>query len=251
MAIKLKSALEILRRTLASNRSWLLRGLVFAVLLFFAAQEGFAFWPTLLFVGSSLLMYANPVFQTTPYFLLYVFLMTASFFGMHFFGQGWQKLYMAVFFGFLFFILVGLKNVAFSSRRRWFAFFFSVLAYFSGLIFFLSDKVQYPFLASAALFFAVLVLSRRFFASAEIRATRLAKVYSLVIAFLGLQFAWLLSYLFSGFWISGALFAAYLFILQDLSRQYFSESLTARQVRLYFINFLVLLFASMAAASWI
>lgn len=241
MAIKLKSALKTLQRKLASNRNWFLKGAVFALVLGFAASENFSFLPALLFLAVATGLYAEPVFQTMPYLLPYLFLIGLSFLSFKLFGSADINPALIIFFGFLFFMLVGLKNMAFVARHKWYLAFQLILFYLTAAVFFAIDKSQGLLIPSLGWLITSYVLLLHYFRFQEIKKSKAIKLSAMIIALVSLELAWVLGLLAIGFLSASGILAAYIFVLEELASHYLSRTLTAKLGRAYSFGFLALL----------
>lgn len=240
MATKLKLVLRTLRRTLASKRSWLLRGALFALLLGYAVHGQFSGLSVTVLILGSLILYSQPVFQTVPYFIPFVLLLSLAILSFYFFGEAELTPYLLIFFGWLFFMLLGVKNVAFVSRQNWFLAFELLTLYLSAAIFFAIDKTQHIFLPSLSLLIVIFVLARQFFRLTEMRGRRLIALVSLAIALMVVELTWVLSIASVGFWPAAGLVAAYFFVLQEVSRHYLASTLKSKTLLQYFSVFALL-----------
>lgn len=250
MVTRLKSALRTLKHTLASNRNIILKGVIYALLLGFVVRDEFSLSSMALFFGLGFLLYVQPVFQTMSHLTPFILLTFIAVFTLRVFQLGqWYPLLVA-FFGLLFFVLLGLKNVSFLHRRVWYTLFELSLMYLTAVAYFIVDKSQHLLLASFILYVAVYMLSKRFFLAGGARMSRHIKVTSLALSLVALELCWAFSVLPIGFMSAAGLLTLYIGTLQEMLRLYLEGTLTPRAVRYYLLFLLVVFIVVLFFSSW-
>ena len=151
----------------------------------------------------------------------------------------------AIAFGFLFYILLGIKNLLLRHRRQWQYVLYLCLFYFGFSIFF-SAGPGIPFLArSIILFIGSALLLREFFKFQEHGHQRLITTSAWLLAFLVTQCAWALSLLPFRFSAAASLMIVIVYSLSEITSRYLHGNLTARFLRInsfIFLGFFLLIF---------
>lgn len=226
MDLKLKSVLRSQQSTL------LFKALIFLGFLALVYIGNFKFIPILFFLVTAVFLYSKPIFNTfylwASFFILLILALISppSFLG-------------AAFYAFLFYIILGLKNLVFINRLNWHQALHLSLFYALFMIFWgASDGA--PFLLKlAGVFAASLFLIREFFKMAAIDFSKRRVVASWVIALLITEAVWAISWLPIGFLNSSALALLMVFVLINLTLHHLKETLN-KQVVLSAITLFVL-----------
>lgn len=160
MVTKLKSVLRNPTLRLA------FKALIFGVSLFFVASKEFGIVPILIFLAIALILYTRPLFRTfemvAPFgIILPISLLMAelTFGGRYFFVT-------AIYFSFLFAVLIGIKDLILIKREVWHRVLNLALAYPVFLLFFFHSQNNYYlklFIVFLAIFFLVKDLIKKRF----------------------------------------------------------------------------------------
>ncbi|MDP1718884.1 MAG: hypothetical protein Q8L24_00450 [bacterium] len=169
------------------------KALLFAAFFVLARLGNFSLWSLVLFVLAALFLYARPFFRTVEMAgTLVALLIIAAFFGLTF-RDPFDFYFAAVYFPFLFYLVLGIKDLVLIQRDAWRSFLNFALAYPAFLMFFYYSGGGFWW-RLPLLFIILLFLSKDFLKK------RLAFWLS---AFLSIQVAWAADLLPIGF-VSGA-----------------------------------------------
>lgn len=233
---------ERLRSVLKTTQLRLtLKTLIFGGLLLWARLSNFGVLPILVFLGYVLLIYFRNHSQNNgENFYSYLFLVLASLIGVgevdHF-----QFIFpAAVFFSAIFYIALGIKELAFSRRDEW-NFAKNILLFFAVFAaYFLSNKYDW-FLVKFLLIFAVgFLMLEEWLGWLKENFPRRRKLVALVFSFLILQLLWAVSLLPLGFVNSAALMTIFVYLIFDFCANHFRGTITKKLI----IKNSIVLFAS-------
>ncbi len=231
----------MLRKLNLASKTPLLRlafkALIFSGLLAWAGLGEKSFFPVLVFVLTAVFIYFLPVLNWRRLFSSFLVLLAVSF--LFIIGQ-WpavfgQALAVAVIaaFGFVFFLILGIKNLIFVERSA-FYYLLSNLLFFLVFLFFFSrwSLADSPwFIVGYLLMFAVVFfLQKEFLAFLVVESPSRRLLISAGFAFIILQLVWAISYLPVGFLNSAALALPLVFVLGDFTIHHFGGSLNRRVV---------------------
>lgn len=161
------------------------------------------------------------------------------------------QLLFSVVFGFLFFILLGIKNVILVRRREWYAVLFIALVYGISLLFFTGTTADH--ILRDLIFLAVFsyFLFREYFGIQEHPYHRALTVTTLTITVLMLELAWGISLLPLGFSKSASMLTLCAIILAGIIERYIRGTLTARFLRLTLVLFVTLVIIVFFSVRWV
>lgn len=196
--------------------------LVWGAAAFWIRAAGFGFWPVLVFLVISAWLYFRPplFIEKFAYSFLAVFLLVfiTPYLGI------WDWI-VPVSAGTVFFLLLGVKNLVFLNRHSFHSLAHSLIVVWVALIFFSGDLGKFGLLI---LFVSLLFLIREYLVlrnSNEDLPSPLIKVAAVSTAFLASELAWGISLLPIGFIEETAVFAAMMFLAEDIMYYAINDSL--------------------------
>ncbi len=232
MAIRLKLALKNPKLRLAH------KALIFAVTVWLLRAGEFGFWPIALFIVAAITLYATPLFQTLELAAPLLVLLTTTLLGLRILETPAEFWFGAAYFTGLFYLILGIKELAFVRRdelRRLLALgltypIFLMFFYYQGGGFF----YRMIFLYVALVLLTKSVLKERFF--------------SWLTAFLALEISWVVLFLPIGFLGQAGLVSVFYFTLLDIVYHALERALTKRKVMIHatllvLLSLLIFLFA--------
>jgi len=236
------------------------KSVIFGLLLFYVQGSGFASWPVFVFVVFTIVSYMQPVSKaftlgislvTIPSLSL---LLTSRFtisLPVQLHASALGQLLFAAAFGFLFFMMLGIKNVILVRRSQWYSVLFIALIYGISLLFFTSIHGPHALRDFILLFVFFYLLLKEYFVVQGYPYDRALKVVTLTETLLLIQIAWVLSLLPLGFSKAASLLALLLMMLAGITDRYLRGTLSARFLRLSLILFIVLTTVIFISVRWI
>lgn len=234
MEIRLKSVSKNLTLRLASKAA------VFGVLLFLAGIANFRFTAVVIFIGAAVFLYLSPLFRTVEFSLPFLLLMAFSLAAIETLAGSGQFLPAVIFLSFLFFLILGLKDLVLIQRTTWQRFLNLSLAYLALLLFFYYVQ-EFFFLKLILLFGVTLLLIKDLFKK---------RIFYWLIAFLVVEAAWALSLLPFGFISAATILLLVYFVLTDLAIYYLDNALTRRRILTDISIFALLFILTLAFSRW-
>lgn len=247
MAIKLKSALRIPRQQLLL----VVRALVFATSLWLLADRAFSPFQLAAFILIGVVLYFVPVFQTLLIFPSFLALMILSPIAMSVFGSQIEyPSLLAAFFGILFYIILGIKQVVFISRVKLHHTLHLALLYCLSILFFAAPSGDW--FITRSLFFALLsyLLIREFFIIQGSERGAALKLTAALLALLMVEALWVLSLLPFGFINAAGVMLVFVFALEELVLLAMRGALTRRAVALELMTFAALFVTILLFSNW-
>lgn len=232
MELKLKSVLQ-------SQQSILLfKALIFLGFLTLVYIGNFSLVPILFFLTIAIVLYSKPIFNTFYFWASFAILLILAL-------NSPPSFFAAVFYAFLFYIILGLKNLVFINRVNWhqalhLSLFYVLFMFFWGL-----DGATPFLLKLSGIFLTSLFLLREFFKVAAVDFSKRSIAASWVFALLVVEAVWAISWLPIGFLNSAALALLAIFVLINLILHYFKGTLNKKIVLsaiTFFILFMLLIF---------
>lgn len=254
MLEKLSSVLKIPVLQLAP------KAVVFAVVLYWFGING-GFFAGLLVILTASLFYFSIInskqliysFLILLIFIFIVFSQIQSYFP----SQKIIILLASVFFGFIFFLILGIKNLIFINRDLAYQFVNGFLFLPLFLAFFSAAKSDYFLLKYLAVFSAIFFLFKEssifhFTQRESVGVPVLPKInlFSLSFAFLALQFVWAIGILPIGFLNASALMLIIILTFKDLMTAYLSGGLNRHFVLKTVTMLIIFTVAIFAASKW-
>lgn len=239
--------------------SVIVKALLFGLCLWYVQGSGFAFTPTLLFVAVAIVAYMQPISKTftfsTSFFLVVTLalLLTSRFvitlpIRLHA-GLAGELLFSAAF-GFLFFMLLGIKNMALVRRREWHIVLFIALIYGISLLFFTSFTDLHPWRSVLLLGLFAFLLYREYFSVQEHAKSRALMLIALSLTMLTIELAWAISLLPLGFSKEASVLTLFAMMTAGATDRYLRGTLTARFLRLSGGLVVLLIAVTFASAEW-
>ena len=236
------------------------KAVLFGLLLLYVQGSGFAGWPTFLFVAVAIVCYAQPVsrafsFGTSLFLIISLALLLTSRFTitlpvpMHTSALG-QFLFAAIF-GFLFFILLGIKNLVLARRRQWYAVLFVALVYGISLLFFTSGITSSVWRGTVLLAFFTFLLFREYFIAQEHSKSRALLVTTLSLTLLTIELAWVINLLPLGFSKGASVLTLVSMMGAGITDRYVRGTLSARFLRLSFLLVIALVVIIFWSSRWV
>lgn len=202
------------------------------------------------FLAAAFYFYFKPAFNSNQFFYSFLALLVVSLISVS--SPILDTQYSILVLGLLFFLLLGVKNLLFTSRRT-ICYCFHIFLILTILIFFFdSDKFSWFFFKYILLFFAVSALLRDFFAFFLPGPSNKRKenIIALSWAFLAVQFIWLVGFLPFNYWAAAFFVLLVILLLEDFTIHHFSGTITRRIVLRNATAFLILGLAVFAATNW-
>lgn len=232
MELKLKSVLR-------SQQSILLfKALIFLGFLALVYIGNFSLVPILFFLTIAIVLYSKPIFNTFYFWASFLILLVMAL-------NSPPSLLIAVFYSFLFYIILGLKNLVFINRVNWHQALHLLLFYAIFMLFWgASDETAFIF-KLVGVFAASTLLIREFFKVAAVDFLKQRILASWVLALLVVETVWAISWLPIGFLNSAALALLAVFVLINLTLHHFKGTLNKKVVLsaiTLFILFTLLIF---------
>ncbi|MCL5017580.1 MAG: hypothetical protein M1155_02905 [Patescibacteria group bacterium] len=235
MVEKLRSALRIVRSQL------LLKAAAFALLLFWAKISGFSALSIFFFFLISVLLYfGGRVHSTAETLRSFIVLLFVSLFGVDMLNHFQFLIPAIVAFSFIFYIILGIKELAFARRPKWNYAKNILLSYLIFLTYFLSNRYDWFFGKYFLVFFGIVLLVTEWLFWLEKDFLKRRRVIALVISFLSLQLLWAVSLLPLGFINSATLMTVFVYIMLDFCKHHFRGTISKE---LIWKHFLVLCFS--------
>ncbi len=235
MAIKLKSVLRNPKLRLA------LKALVFAGFFQLIKLGDFGFWPVLLFTAATIFFYSVPLFRTLELMsVLLVFFADALLISWTFLASSYFSL-LTLYFAAVFYLILGVKDLAFTNREVWYRILNVALAYPAFILFFYnSQSALLP--KTVLIFLATLIL---------VKSVINKKIAVWLITFLTLEILWAISLLPIGFINSANLALLVYFALIDLAYHYYvSKNLSHRKILTNSTVFLIVVLLILGFSRW-
>lgn len=235
MEAKLKSLLKNPRSIL------LFKAVLFGVLLAFA--KGWA-------IPAAIFFYAKPVFNTFSFLCSFLLLMVLSLSLINTVSGGWFFVLASGGLAFIFYLILGMKNLVFVRRNRWNYVLHILLFYSTFVLFFLSDKSDLFFLKSLGVFAVAVLLFREFLKTAAENFPNLRGLFSWTLALLVWQAIWAIGLLPIGFLNSANLATLLVFVIGDLAINHFKNALNRQLIYSELSLFAVLALLILATSRW-
>lgn len=229
MLRKLNSALKTPLLRLA------FKALIFSGLLTWAGLGEKRFFPVLVFILAAVFIYFLHILNWRQLFAsFFVFLVLSMVFVFYFAPLiSHFSFLIPIIFGFVFFLILGIKNLIFIERSAFYHLLNNLLFFLAFLFFFsqwsIMDSPRF-IVRYLLMFAAILFLKKEFLAFLVLESPRRRLLISAGFAFIVLQVVWAISYLPIGFLNSAALALPLVFVLGNFTIHHFGGSLNRRVV---------------------
>ena len=237
MELRLKLVLQSQQSTL------LFKALIFLGFLTLVYIGNFSLVPILFFLAIAIILYSKPIFNTFYFWASFLILLVVAL-------NSPPSFFIAAFYAFLFYIILGLKNLVFINRVNWHQALHLLLFYAMFMLFWgASDETTF-LLRLVGVFVASVFLIREFFKVAAVDFSKQRVVASWVLALLVVEIVWAISWLPIGFLNSAALAFLAVFTLINLTLHHFKGTLNKKIILsaiTFFVLFALLIFI---ASKW-
>ncbi len=247
MAIKLKSALKIPRQQLLLA----VRAVLFASSLWLLADRDFSPVQLFAFIIIGAVLYFTPVFQTLLIFPSFLTLMIVSPIAMSVFGpQVSYPSLLAGFFGLLFFVTLGIKQVVFINRVRLHHMLHLALVYGLSILFFAAPGGDWFVTRSFGLALITYMLLREFLIVRGIARGPQLKLVAVLGAFLIIEAVWVISLLPIGFINAAGTLLVIVYMFEEVATKVLQGSLNRNVVMLELATGIALIAAIFSFSNW-
>ena len=228
-----------------------LKAAIFGLFVFLAA----AGWPlTVIFIVAAAYFYFQPFSKTRPMLSSFLILLVVSLlFVFYPFNEQWPlRLAVVLILSFLFFLLLGIKNLIFVHRQPLYHLFNNSLMFLVFVAFFLSDKSNFFALKYLLAGLAIFLLWHEAFRFALNLGQTAANVNLLAagFTFLNLQFFWAVALLPLGFLNSSALLLAMVLVMKESAIHHLNGTLNRQGALKNIIIFIASIVVIFAASRW-
>ena len=226
-----------------------LKAAIFGVLLLL----GIGNWLfAVVFILVSFYLYFRPSLNGSQFILSFLVLLATSLLIIKSSFIVYGSLFIVVFFGFLFFLLLGVKNLIFINRQPFYYLFNGLLLLVIFISFFWSRNSQLFFIKYLLIFFAIAFLFREFLTFSIDGFSNSTKKNLIVYgtAFLVLQLLWAITLLPISFLNAAGLALLIVMILQDFIVHHFSGTMSRQIVLRNVTVFLILSLVIFGASKW-
>lgn len=238
-----------------------IKAVAFGLLLLYVQFSHFGAWPVIVFVGFALVAYVQPAVNGGALFTSLIALLTLSLLVTSRFVIVFSDPALAsrlptgialfsIGFAFLFYILLGIKNLLFVHRREWHYVLYLLLFYFICSVFFSAGFITAFGWKLLAFFAGAVLLVREFLKFQEHTHNRLVALCSWIAAFIVTQAAWALSLLPLSFSMAASLMIVLIYTISEVLSRYLHNTLTARFLRWSSFAFVALFVIISLMAQW-
>ncbi|MDP3901605.1 MAG: hypothetical protein Q8Q37_01345 [bacterium] len=204
------------------------KALLFGGLLLLVKVSAFSWGSVVLFLAVSLFLYGQPIFNTFVFLSsFFVSLLLSLVIIAEIDNSFWLSLAI-ILMGFVFYIILGLKNLVLIRRKEWHYFLQVILFYLLFLILFFSNALDFEVIKISAIFLISLLLIKELF------GTQLPKTVGRRLLFVWLdsllisQFIWFLSLWPIGFISLATISILMTFLLIDITLRYCQDNFNRR-----------------------
>lgn len=248
MAIKLRSLFR------GPQSALLLKAILFGGFLSLAKIGNMGILPVFFFIIAGCVLYATPFFHNMRFPVSFIVLVASSLLTVSLFERAALWIWCVLFFSFLFYVFLGIKNLQFVYRKRWHYIVLLALTYFLSLFFFLKARETAVFvLGSLGIFAAATGMLREYFAMNERETMPKAPLRMGIAAVLGFCMAQILmaaSLLPFGFLNAANLSLLAFFVLVEVVVRYFGKNLSRKILLLYLTLFVILALFVFSTSRW-
>ena len=246
MLKKLKSALKSPKGSILALA---LKAAVFSGLLYFVNSQ----WSmVIVFLAVAFYFYFQPSLNTDKFLASFIILLATSLIAINKLLITHYSFLISLFFGFLFFLLLGIKNLIFIKRESYFYLLNGILFLAIFILFFWPAQPHWFFVKYLLVFFAIGLLFREFlnFLIPELLPSQKRKLVVWGISFLMVQLLWIISLLPISFLNAASLTLLIMFILQDFNVHHFSGTINRQIILRNITIFLILTLVICSASKW-
>jgi hypothetical protein len=245
MVEKLKSVSKIIQSQL------LLKALVFAGLLFWVKISDFSVLPVLLFFIINAFLYFKSRSQNNSETIRsFVILLFVSLFAVSMLSHFQFLIPTVIFFSFIFYVIIGIKDFSFVHRPKWNYAKNILLSYSVFLAYFLSNRYEWFFGKYLLVLISIFLLVGEWLSWLEKGFPKRRVIISLVFSFIILQLLWVVSLLPLGFINSATLMTVFVYIMMDFSKHHFRGTINKSLVLKHLIVLLFSFFTIYIFTNW-
>ncbi len=234
MVTKLKSVFQSPQSTLA------FKALAFGIFFALAKLGGFSLPLIMLFLVASVVLYLRPFFRTLELAGTFFVLLASAIFFLRTFTDSIDFYFAVIYFSFLFYVLIGIKDLVLIRREGWRVLLNFALAYPAFLIFFYYNQGSFwwklPLLLSVLLFLSKDFVKKR--------------IAFWLTAFLSVQIAWAADLLPVGFVSAANLSILFYAVTISFCDQYSRGELSRKSLLVLVSVFASLLVLVLAFSRW-
>ncbi len=224
-----------------------LKSLTFSFLLFLASNNWFM---VIILVLAAFYFYFRPSLNGGKFILSFLVLLAVSFLVVRYLDN--ISMVASLFFGSIFFLLLGVKNLIFVHRQHIYYFFNGFLFLTIFILFFLSGSFGLFFVKYFLAFLAIAFLSKEFlyFSFPDSLSSSKKNLVAYGVAFLITQILWGISLLPLSFLNAASLALLVALILQDFFVHHFSGTMNRQIILRNITLFLILGLVVLGASKW-
>lgn len=226
-----------------------LKAAIFSALLLLAISNWLF---AVVFILVSFYLYFRPSLNGSQFILSFLVLLATSLLVIKSSFIVYGSLFIVVFFGFLFFLLLGIKNLIFVNRQPFYYLFNGLLLLVVFISFFWAGNSHLFFIKYLSVFFAIAFLFREFLTFSINGFSNSTKKNLIVYGttFLILQLLWAITLLPISFLNEASLALLIVLILQDFITHHFSGTMSRQIVLRNVTIFLILNLVIFGASKW-
>lgn len=249
--------LKKLKSVSKSLRAWQLISALKAAVLAGLLYSASGYW--LLAIGylvAAFYFYFMPAINAGRFFFSFLTILAVSLPVVDSLDAGLWSAAICLFFGLLLFLLLGIKNLSFVHRQPLYYLYSALMFLTIFTVFFNSDKSRFFAFKYLAVGLAIFLIFREFLGvieeTAGIAGFSLRKnLYSLVFAFLVLEFLWVSALLPLGFLNAASFAILFVLVMEDLIIHHFGGTLDRRLILRNTTVFLILTVTVFGASVWV
>ena len=264
MAEKVKGILLLVNQRIINpkNGSYqpaLLKGIIFGLSVLVLELYKFPWFLSVGFVILAIILYFSPLFNARRLFFAFLILVFLTFlipskFAINFSQEAsmYPQIAFGAFFGFLFYLLIGIKQLIFINRKNAYYFLYLSILYQGFLLYFAAEKIYTlsDFYKTTLLILFLFAIIREFFRINKHPKSRLFTATVFVLVLINLEIAWAINLLTIEFTSAASLATLFGFISTEAMRRYLQEELNAKFLRYSMVSFLILSIVILLFSSW-
>ena len=230
-----------------------LKAVIFGLFLYIASASNFATTQTLFFVVIAFIIYLRPLF-VGEYRGWYAFLITLyiSIWGMKIIVNSIFFLLGIVLFSFIFYLILGIKEIFFIKRSRVYYIASLLILYTLFIIFFLADKSNLFLLKYSGLILATFLLFREWLGLiSSFNFPKRQFINAALITFIISQMIWAVALLPLGFIAASNLMILISLIMGNLAFAHFTGILSKRYLIQHLVIFILLFGLILGSSMWL
>lgn len=236
-----------------------IKATIFGLAVLAVEMYGFPWIMSFGFVVLALILYFNPLANARRLFFTFLFLLIFTFLITTKFAIDVPKTDMlfsavafAAFFGVLFYLLIGIKQLLFIRRAQAYYLLYLSILYQGFLLYFASEKTDAlpAIIKSLLLILFLFHIIREFFRINNQEKNRLLTATVFTLTLVNLEVIWAISLLPIEFTSAASLATLFAFLSTEIIRRYFQEGLTAKFLRYSLLVFIFLSMIILVFSRW-